>query len=97
MIGICKSSFFWVADLAGWNAANRDLLAGSVAVLAYHGVISDRHAEHPLRSFNMLTASEFRRHLTEIVRLFNPIAMDDFRAWFRGASPTAAQSLARYL
>ena len=93
MIGICKSSFFGVADLSGWNAANRDLLAGSVVVLAYHGVISDRHAEHPLRSFNMLTVSEFRRHLTEIVRLFNPIAMDDFRAWFRGGRQLPRKAL----
>ena len=93
MIRICKSSFFGVAEVSGWNAANRGLLASSVVVLAYHGVISDRHAEHPLRSFNMLTVSEFRRHLTEIVRLFNPIAMDDFRAWFRGGRQLPRKAL----
>ncbi len=84
MISICKSSYFDVADLSGLNAANRDLLRSSVVVLAYHGVISDDYADHPLRSSSMVTVTEFRRHLMEIVRLFNPISMDDFRAWFRG-------------
>jgi peptidoglycan/xylan/chitin deacetylase (PgdA/CDA1 family) len=84
MIGICKSSYFEFVDLSGLNAANRDLRRSSVVVLAYHGVISDDYADHPLRSFNMVTVTEFRRHLMEIVRLFTPISMDDFRAWFRG-------------
>jgi peptidoglycan/xylan/chitin deacetylase (PgdA/CDA1 family) len=81
MIGICKSSYFEVADLSGLNAANRDLLRDSVVALVYHGVIADRYASHPLRSCNMVTVTEFRRHLVEIARLFNPISMDDFRAW----------------
>jgi peptidoglycan/xylan/chitin deacetylase (PgdA/CDA1 family) len=84
MVSICKSSYFEVADLSGLNAANLDTLQNSVAVLAYHGVISDDYSDHPLRSSNMVTVTEFQRHLTEIVRLFDPISLDDFRAWFRG-------------
>jgi peptidoglycan/xylan/chitin deacetylase (PgdA/CDA1 family) len=84
MTSICKSSYFEVADLLGLNAANRDLLRSSMVVLAYHGVISDDYANHPLRSSNMVTVTEFRRHLMEIVRLFNPISMDDFRTWVHG-------------
>ncbi len=84
MISKCKSSYFEVADWSGLNTANRDRLHNSVVVLTYHGVISDDYANHPLRSANMVTVTEFRRHLLEIVRLFNPISMDDFRAWFRG-------------
>ena len=84
MISKCKSSYFEVADWSGLNTVNRDRLHNSVVVLTYHGVISDDYANHPLRSANMVTVTEFRRHLLEIVRLFNPISMDDFRAWFRG-------------
>jgi len=83
MIGICKSSYFAAADTLGLNAANRDLLNGSAVVLAYHGVIADEFAGHPLRSSNMVSVSEFREHLREIARLFNPISMGDFRAWLR--------------
>ena len=84
MISKCKSSYFEVADWSGLNTANRDRLRDSVVVLTYHGVISDDYANHPLRSANMVNVTEFRRHLLEIVRLFNPVSMDDFKAWFRG-------------
>jgi peptidoglycan/xylan/chitin deacetylase (PgdA/CDA1 family) len=53
----------------------------SVVVLCYHGVISDDHASHPLRTCNMVTVSEFQQQMATLLACYEPISATEFRGW----------------
>lgn len=81
LVGASKSAYARLADLAGLNAFNRWLSRKSVAVLCYHGVISDDYASHPLRTYNMATVSEFQQQMTALLALYEPVSATEFRGW----------------
>lgn len=81
LVGVSKSMYARVAELAGLNLFNRWLNRKSVVVLCYHGVISDDYASHPLRTCNMVTVTEFQLQMATLLALYEPISATEFRAW----------------
>lgn len=82
---IGKAALCYLVDHTGLNAIARAYNRDSVLALSYHGVISDRFANHPVRLPNMVTVTEFRHQMKELRHLFNPVSLGEVRNWLRGA------------
>lgn len=80
-----KAAICYLVDRSGLNAIGRAHNRDSVSVLCYHGVISDEYGDHPVRLPNMVTVTEFRQHMNELRRLFNPVTIGDVRKWVTGS------------
>jgi peptidoglycan/xylan/chitin deacetylase (PgdA/CDA1 family) len=79
--------------MCGLNTLALPKDGASVLILAYHGVIPDEHAHHPHRLPIMVTVSEFRAQLLEVLRSFTAISAEDFRRWRQGRALPARHHL----
>ena len=90
---IVERSAWTVAHYSGLNAVLRRRARRRLLVLCYHGVVAEEAPEDEYRYRNTVGVATFRKQLSTISRLLNPVCLDDVLMAIRGVKPLPPYSV----
>ena len=70
-----------ISDCAGLLPALRCVRSRHLLVLVYHGVVADEHARKPWPHPNVVSISDFKQQMAELVLHYRPVSVADLRRW----------------